>query len=170
MAMGTRRRQDALFVIADGLPRSPRHPFHRKLNELLAEAEFDRSIEGRCERYYATDEKRDQPSIPPGASFRMRLAGYFEGIDSQRGIAWRCADSLSLRQFLSVALDQKTPDHSTQHPQSAAAGSVCRVIYSSCSGRQEAAGRQDRGRRPHATGGRRGHEEHRAARHGRGLE
>lgn len=114
MAMGKRRRrQDALFVMADGLPQSPGHPFYRKLNELLAEAEFDRWIERRCERYYATEEKRGQPSIPPGVYFRMLLVGYFEGIDSQRGIAWRCADSLSLRQFLGVPLDEGTPDHST---------------------------------------------------------
>jgi transposase len=114
MAMGKRRqRQEALFVMANGLPKSPGHPFYRKLNELLAEAEFDRWIERRCERYYATHEKRGQPSIPPGVYFRMLLVGYFEGIDSQRGIAWRCADSLSLRQFLGVPLDEPTPDHST---------------------------------------------------------
>ena len=114
MGMGKRRRrQEALFVMADGLPKSPGHPFYRKLNELLAEAEFDRWIERRCERYYATSEKRGQPSIPPGIYFRMLLVGYFEGIDSQRGIAWRCADSLSLRRFLGLALDQPTPDHST---------------------------------------------------------
>jgi transposase len=115
MAMGRRKReqQDALFVTASGLPRSPGHPFYRKLNELLAEAGFDRWIEGRCERYYATEEKRGQPSIPPGVYFRMLLVGYFEGIDSQRGIAWRCADSLSLRQFLGIPLGESTPDHST---------------------------------------------------------
>jgi transposase len=114
MAMGKRRqRQDALFVMADGLPKSPGHPFYRKLNGLLAEAEFDRWIERRCQRYYATQEKRGQPSIPPGVYFRMLLVGYFEGIDSQRGIAWRCADSLSLRQFLGLPLDEATPDHST---------------------------------------------------------
>jgi transposase len=114
MAMGKRRqRQEALFVMANGLPKSPGHPFYRKLNELLAEAEFDGWIERRCEQYYATEEKRGQPSIPPGVYFRMLLVGYFEGIDSQRGIAWRCADSLSLRQFLGVALEEPTPDHST---------------------------------------------------------
>jgi transposase len=114
MAMGKRRqRQEALFVMADGLPHSPGHPFYRKLNELLAEAEFDRWIERRCQRYYATQEKRGQPSIPPGVYFRMLLIGYFEGIDSQRGIAWRCADSLSVRQFLGLALDEASPDHST---------------------------------------------------------
>ena len=89
---------------ADGLAASPGHPFYRKLNELLAQAGFDRWIERRCERYYATQEKRGQPSIPPGVYFRMLLVGYFEGIDSQRGIAWRCADSLSLRQFLGIPL------------------------------------------------------------------
>src|SRR5271156_345462 len=114
MAMGKRRqRQEALFITADGLTRSPGHPFYRKLNELLAEAAFDRWIERRCEQYYATEEKRGQPSIPPGVYFRMLLVGYFEDIDSQRGIAWRCADSLSLRQFLGVPLHEPTPDHST---------------------------------------------------------
>ncbi|MGB8833906.1 MAG: transposase [Candidatus Sulfotelmatobacter sp.] len=115
MGMGRRKqeRQEALFVATDGLARSPGHPFYRKLNELLAEAGFDRWIERRCEVYYATEEKRGQPSIPPGVYFRMLLVGYFEGIDSQRGIAWRCADSLSLRLFLGIPLDESTPDHST---------------------------------------------------------
>jgi transposase len=115
MGMGRRKqeRQEALFVASDGLARSPGHPFYRKLNELLAEAGFDRWMERRCERYYATQEKRGQPSIPPGVYFRMLLVGYFEGIDSQRGIAWRCADSLSLRQFLGIPLGESTPDHST---------------------------------------------------------
>ena len=114
MSMGKRRRrQEALFVTTEGLPRSPGHPFYRKLNELLAEAQFDRWIERRCERYYEQVEPRGQRSIPPGVYFRMLLVGYFEGIDSQRGIAWRCADSLSLRQFLGLGLDEKTPDHST---------------------------------------------------------
>lgn len=115
MAMGRkkRERQDALFVMASGLPQSPGHPFYRKLNELLAEANFDRWIEDRCRQYYATEEKRGQPSIPPGVYVRMLLVGYFEGIDSQRGIAWRCADSLSLRAFLGIPLEESTPDHST---------------------------------------------------------
>jgi transposase len=115
MAMGKRKpqRQEALFVATDRLAGSAAHPFYRKLNELLAEADFDRWIEARCERYYATEEKRGQPSIPPGVYFRMLLVGYFEGIDSQRGIAWRCADSLSLREFLGVPLHESTPDHST---------------------------------------------------------
>ena len=97
--MGKRKaeRQDRLFLAAGDLPRSAGHPFYKGLNRLLAEAGFDRWIENRCERYYEQVEKRGQPSIPPGVYFRMLLVGYFEGLDSQRGIAWRCADSLSLR-------------------------------------------------------------------------
>jgi transposase len=115
MAMGKRKeqRQEGLFVATNGLAKSPGHPFYRRLNQLLAEAGFDRWIEARCRAYYATQEKRGQPSIPPGVYFRMLLVGYFEGIDSQRGIAWRCADSLSLRAFLGIPLEDSTPDHST---------------------------------------------------------
>ncbi len=114
MAMGKRKqRQEELFIMADQLPRSAGHPFYQKLNLLLAEADFDRWIEGRCLEYYAQQEKRGQPSIPPGVYFRMLLVGYFEGIESQRGIAWRCADSFSLRQFLGVPLTKNTPDHSS---------------------------------------------------------
>ena len=114
MAMGKRKqRQESLFLSAEQLPKSDGHPFYRLLNRLLAEANFDRWIEGRCEPYYEQEEKRGRRSIPPGVYFRMLLVGYFEGIDSQRGIAWRCADSLSLRQFLGVPLGEETPDHST---------------------------------------------------------
>jgi transposase len=115
MTMGKRKRerQEDLFIAVGSLPRSPGHPFYRRLNALLAEAGFDRWIESRCERYYEQEERRGQPSIPPGVYFRMLLVGYFEGIDSQRGIAWRCADSLSLRDFLGVPVDDRTPDHST---------------------------------------------------------
>jgi transposase len=114
MAMGKRKqRQEALFVMTEGLPRSAGHPFYQRLNALLAEAEFDRWIERRCQQYYQQAEKRGQPSIPPGVYFRMLLVGYFEGIESQRGIAWRCADSLSLRQFLGIPLDEGTPDPKT---------------------------------------------------------
>jgi transposase len=114
MSMGRRkRRQESLFVTAEALPKSPGHPFYRQLNALLAEADFDRWIECRCERYYATEENRGQPSLPPGVYFRMLLVGYFEGIGSQRGIAWRCGDSLSLREFLGIPLPEATPDHSS---------------------------------------------------------
>jgi transposase len=114
MAMGRRKqRQEALFITATDLPRSAGHPFYQKLNQLLAEANFDEWVQRRCQQYYAQQEKRGQPSIPPGLYFRMLLVGYFENLDSQRGIAWRCADSLSLREFLGVPLNETTPDHST---------------------------------------------------------
>src|ERR1043166_3872123 len=114
MGMGKRKpMQEMLFVSHERLPRSAGHPFYVKLNELLEEAGFDRWLEKRCARYYVQEEKRGQPSIPPGLYFRMLLVGYFEGIESQRGIAWRCADSLSLRGFLGVPLGKSTPDHST---------------------------------------------------------
>src|SRR5215208_3940790 len=114
MALGKRKpRQESLFLSTDQLTPSAGHPFYQKLNSLLAEADFDRWIEKRCATFYEQDEKRGQPSIPPGVYFRMLLVGYFEGIDSQRGIAWRCADSLSLRQFLGIPLDEGTPDPKT---------------------------------------------------------
>src|SRR6187399_2382459 len=114
MAMGRRKpRQESLFVTTDQLAQAPGHPFYRKLNALLDEAGFDRWVEGRCQPYYEQEEKRGRPSVPPGVYFRMLFVGYFEGLDSQRGIAWRCADSLALRQFLGIPLDEPTPDHST---------------------------------------------------------
>jgi transposase len=114
MAMGKRKaRQESLFIATDQLSQSPGHPFYVRLNALLAEAGFDRWVEQRCRAYYEQDEPRGRKSIPPGVYFRMLFVGYFEGLDSQRGIAWRCADSLALRQFLGVSLDEGTPDHST---------------------------------------------------------
>ena len=115
MAMGKRKqvRQESLFITADQLPRSQGHPFYKQLNQLLGQAGFDVWLESRCQQYYDHEEKRGQPSIPPGVYFRMLLVGYFEGIGSQRGIAWRCADSLSLREFLGIPLGKQTPDHST---------------------------------------------------------
>ena len=114
MAMGKRKpRQESLFVSTDRLAPSTGHPFYQKLNQILAEAGFDRWAESRCARYYEQAEKRGQPSLPPGVYFRMLFVGYFENLDSQRGIAWRCADSLSLRAFLGIPLDEGTPDHST---------------------------------------------------------
>jgi transposase len=114
MAMGKRKpRQQALFLSYDQLAQSPGHPFYQSLNQLLDEAGFDRWVEARCRPHYKHEEKRGRPSVPPGVYFRMLFVGYFEGIDSQRGIAWRCADSLALRHFLGIALDEATPDHST---------------------------------------------------------
>jgi transposase len=112
MALGRRKQEEQeAWVATTELPKSPGHPFYRKLNGLLAEAGFDRWVEDLCAAYYA--EERGRPSIPPGVYFRMIFAGYFEGIASQRGIAWRCSDSRSLAEFLGVPVTQETPDHSS---------------------------------------------------------
>jgi transposase len=113
MAMGKREveQQQDLFITHDKLPRSPGHVFYRKLNQLLSEGGFDRWIEALCEPHYCKGQGR--PSVPPGVYFRMLLVGYFEGINSQRGIAWRCSDSLSLREFLGIPLGEDSPDHSS---------------------------------------------------------
>jgi transposase len=89
----------------------PSHPFYRRLNELLEEEECDEFVEGRSAKFYAR--KYGRPSLTPGIYFRSLLIGYFEGIDSEWGIAWRLADSLALRQFVAIGLDENTPDHST---------------------------------------------------------
>ena len=114
MAMGKRKpRQESLFITTDQLTPSAGHPFYQRLNALLAENGFDDWIQRRCAEFYEREEARGRLSLPPGVYFRMLLVGYFEGLDSQRGIAWRCSDSLSLRAFLGIPLDQATPDHST---------------------------------------------------------
>jgi transposase len=113
MSMGRRQaeHQPDLWVLATELPRSPGHVFYDKLNALLARAGFDSHVERLCQPHYAQGVGRE--SIPPGVYFRMLLIGYFEGLDSQRAIAWRCADSLSLRAFLGIPLSEATPDHSS---------------------------------------------------------
>jgi transposase len=113
MSMGHRpeKRQQDLWVPAAELPHSPGHAFYDRLNLLLAEAGFDRHVEGLCLPHYTEGVGRE--SIPPGVYFRMLLVGYFEGLDSQRAIAWRCSDSLSLRAFLGTPLAEATPDHSS---------------------------------------------------------
>jgi transposase len=113
MAIGHRKTtvQLDLFVSADSLPLSDGHVFYAKLNRLLCDDGFDPWLEELCAPYYS--QNRGRPGIPPGIYFRMLLVGYFEGIQSQRGIAWRCADSLSLRKFLGIPLTQSTPDHSS---------------------------------------------------------
>jgi transposase len=113
MALGRRRsEQQEAWIATTDLPRSPGHPFYRQLNKLLAEADFDRWVEQRCGPYYDAV-GRGRPSIPPGTYFRMIFVGYFEGIGSQRGIAWRCSDSRSLAEFLGIPITQATPDHSS---------------------------------------------------------
>src|SRR5215469_14896293 len=114
MAMGTRRdrqRQEDLWITHAELATAPGHPFYQRLNELLDKEKFDEFAEKECAQFYAN--KNGRPSLTPGTYFRSLLIGYFEGIDSERGIAWRVADSLALRQFLQIGLDEATPNHST---------------------------------------------------------
>lgn len=113
MGMGRRKRerQQELWVATSALPEVPQHVFYDKLNRLLDESEFDEFVEELCTPYYAADVGR--PGIPPGRFFRMLFVGYFEGLDSQRGIAWRCGDSRSLRAFLFLEHDEASPDHSS---------------------------------------------------------
>ena len=105
------QRQQEFWIVTANVAESPGHPFYHRLNRLLADDGFDEFVEGLCRKFY--HEKLGRPSIPPGVYFRMLLIGYFEGIDSERGIAWRCADSLALREFLGYRLTETTPDHST---------------------------------------------------------
>lgn len=112
--MGTRKqqeRQEELWIATAELPRSGGHPFYERLNKLLEEAGFDTFVEERCRKFYAP--KMGRPSLAPGMYFRLLLIGYFEGLDSERGMAWRVADSLALRRFLRIGLNEAPPDHST---------------------------------------------------------
>jgi transposase len=112
MALGRRRlEQQSLLVATTNLPQSPGHPFYEKLNRLLGEAQFDEYAEELCRPYYADGVGR--PGIPPGVYFRMLFVGYFEGLDSQRAIAWRCHDSRSLQSFLGYEITDPTPEHSS---------------------------------------------------------
>jgi len=112
MAMGKRTSEQApLWIPTTELPVSPGHPFYVRLNEILDAAGFDRFVEEQCRPFYAPVMGR--PSLAPGRYFRLLLIGYFEGLDSERGIAWRAADSLAVRQFLGLGLDEAAPDHST---------------------------------------------------------
>jgi transposase len=113
MAMGTRKhrqRQEPLWYRSE-LPSAPGHPFYNRLNEVLDKAGFDALCEQRCAAFY--HRKLGRPSLSPGIYFRTMMVGFFEGIDSERGIAWRLSDSLTLRQFLGIGLDEETPDHVT---------------------------------------------------------
>jgi transposase len=103
-------RQGELWVATNQIVQTPGHVFYDRLNAVLKEADFDRWIEDRCRKFYA---EGGRPSVPPGVFFRMIFVGFFEGLDSQRMIAWRCADSLSLKAFLGYALTEETPDHSS---------------------------------------------------------
>src|SRR6266581_226551 len=112
MAMGIREGEQApLWVVTADLPKSPGHPFYTRLNALLDAQDFDRFVEKKCRGFYASVMGR--PSLAPGRYFRLLLLGYFEGIDSERGIAWRATDSLAIRSFLGLGLEEAPPDHST---------------------------------------------------------
>src|ERR1700676_3526025 len=114
MAMGRRKkrmRQEGLWTPTAALPVSASHPFYQRLNQILDEKKFDEYVERICERFYADEVGR--PGMAPGIYFRLLMVGYFEGIDSERGIAWRASDSLSIRSFVRIALDESVPDHST---------------------------------------------------------
>ncbi len=112
MAMGKRKSEQApMWVASTDLPVSPGHPFYARLNAILDEAGFDRFAEEQCRQFYAPVMGR--PSLPPGRYFRLLLVGYFEGLDSERGMAWRAADSLAVRHFVGLGLDTVAPDHST---------------------------------------------------------
>src|SRR6266851_648322 len=114
MGMGRRekqRRQEEFWIAHTELPRTVAHPFYEQLNQVLEARGFDEWVEQQCARFYA--ERMGRPSLAPGRYFRLLLIGYFEGIDSERGIAWRGADSLALRSFLGVGLNEMAPDHST---------------------------------------------------------
>ena len=111
--MGTRKKRERQepFWYGGELPTAPGHPFYSRLNEVLDKSQFDRFCEQSCTRFY--HQKLGRPSLPPGLYFRIMIIGFFEGLDSERGIAWRLADSLTLRQFLATGLDERTPDHVT---------------------------------------------------------
>src|SRR6201998_3474726 len=111
MALGRQReRETDMLVSWAEMPRSPGHIFYDRLQAVLIAADFDRFVEMQCAEEYAP--RRGRPSLPPGRYFRMLLVGYFEGIDSERGLEWRCADSLSLREFLRLGERERVPDHS----------------------------------------------------------
>jgi transposase len=112
MALGRRKgKQESLWIPGRDLPRSAGHPFYSALEKVLVAGDFDRYVEDLCAEHYA--KRQGRPSIPPGMYFRMLFVGYFEGMTSQRGIAWRCQDSLSIRDFLGLGSTERSPDHSS---------------------------------------------------------
>ena len=107
---GPEEKQEPIWIEAARLAIPVGHPFYERLNRLLSKRGFDAFAESACESFYS---KTGRPGLAPGVYFRALMVGYFEGIDSERGIAWRTADSLALRSFLGFELSQTTPDHST---------------------------------------------------------
>jgi transposase len=114
MAMGKRKqrlRQSTIWIATSDLPRTAAHPFYERINRILDKAGFDAHVEKLCAPFYA--ERMGRPSLAPGRYFRLLVIGYFEGLDSERAIAWRTADSFALRRFLDLELPEAPPDHST---------------------------------------------------------
>jgi transposase len=114
MAMGKRKRraqQSTIWIATSDMPRTAAHPFYERINQILDKAGFDAEVEKLCAPFYA--ERMGRPSLAPGRYFRLLIVGYFEGLDSERAIAWRAADSFALRQFLDLELVEAAPDHST---------------------------------------------------------
>lgn len=112
MAIGKRKKvQESLWVSTSELPRSPGHPFYARLNRILAASGFDPFVEAYCQKFYAP--LMGRPSLTPGRYFRLLLVGYFEGLDSERGMSWRASDSLAIRGFLELGHSENAPDHST---------------------------------------------------------
>ena len=105
------RQPSPMWVTTADLPTSAGHPFFERLNRVLEEAGFDAFVEGLCAVFYAS--RLGRPSLRPGRYFRLLFIGYFEGLSSERGIAWRVADSLSLRAFLDLDVTEAPPNHST---------------------------------------------------------
>jgi transposase len=114
MAMGRRKkeRQQEFWIASQDVVKSPGNAFYDRLNSILDQHKFDQKVEVLCRKFYKKSQY-GRPSMAPGVYFRALLIGYFEGLDSERGIAWRIADSLSLRGFLGFGLNEQTPDHST---------------------------------------------------------
>jgi transposase len=180
MALGTRRqriRQEISWIAQQELPASAAHPFYTRLNELLDAEKFDEFAEAACKQFYA--KKMSRPSLTPGISFRALLVGYFEGIDCERGIAWRASDSLGIRHFPGIRLDERSPDHSTLsrtrrlidvETLEQVFGFVLRVVISHCplKGAGIVEGQNHR-RGRHDPRSQRGHAQHRSPGHRRQL-
>ncbi|MFO0367281.1 MAG: transposase [Acidobacteriota bacterium] len=180
MALGTRRqriRQEISWIAQQELPASAAHPFYTRLNELLDAEKFDEFAEAACKQFYA--KKMGRPSLTPGISFRALLVGYFEGIDCERGIAWRASDSLGIRHFPGIRLDERSPDHSTLsrtrrlidvETLEQVFGFVLRVVISHCplKGAGIVEGQNHR-RGRHDPRSQRGHAQHRSPGHRRQL-
>src|SRR6266536_862677 len=173
MAMGRRaeqrQAQEEFWIAHTQWPRTVAHPFYQRLNQLLEERGFDEFVEGQCERFYA--EAMGRPSLTPGRYFRLLLIGYFEGIEGERGIAWRAADSLALRQFLELGLTAARSLHDLAHAAADRGGNASSGIPGGAgvTGGERAAEGEDGGHRWHDAGSERSHALDCATGYGRGL-